>query len=121
MLSQALDKLVIAIESALVLNPELLDQSDARKRAYWRDMLCPALQEAKVAKARAININDIIVIAHTLERTLQHAQIVRQLASMTSLPDDMVRQYTHGQGEIEQLLKKINTIIDCAAVETLVG
>lgn len=72
MLAQALDKLVKAIEVGLVLNPELLDQSDERKRAYWRDTLCPALQAAKVAKA--CEIQRVLTKA---SKTIDHAAVER--------------------------------------------
>jgi hypothetical protein len=119
-ITSALDQLVQAIEAGLKLNPELLDQSDSTKTAYWRDMLCPALQAAKEAKGEAITLREMSLMFKLIQRMHGHAIMAQKMSDVMQLPPDMVEMYTEDMDAMEPLMNRIAALIDKAAVETLI-
>jgi hypothetical protein len=65
MYRKAVDDLVSAVESGLMANPELMTQTDPCKRGIWRDVLGPALREAKAASSLALSAEQVTLLYHS--------------------------------------------------------
>jgi hypothetical protein len=120
-LSQALDQLVQALDTGIKLDVIVLDQSDKRKAAYWREILCPALQAAKEAKAKSITFKELVVIGAIVEQYLEHAMMVKRIKQHLDLPEEFTQEYFKYLDEAIPLLKKLHTVTDNAAVETVLA
>ena len=121
MVAQALDQLVQAIEAGLKLNPELLDQSDSTKSAYWREILCPALQIAKEAKADALRLRELALIMKIVGKAYEMGRMSQMLKREIDLPAEFLEPYTEDMHDMKPLLEHIGKLVDNAAVETLVS
>jgi len=121
MLAEALDQLVQAIEAGLKLNPELLDQTDSTKTAYWREILSPALQRAKEAKADALRLRELALIMKVVGKAYEMGRMTQMLRDQIGLPDELVETYVEDMHDLRPLMEHVGKLIDNAAVETLVS
>ena len=119
MLSQALDQLVQAIDTGIRLDVVVLDQTDARKSVYWREILCPALQAAKDAKARSITFKELVLIGAIVEQYVDHAVMVNRIKKHLDLPEEFTQEYMKYLDEACKVLKKLHEVTDNAAAETV--
>jgi benzoyl-CoA reductase/2-hydroxyglutaryl-CoA dehydratase subunit BcrC/BadD/HgdB len=121
MLTQAIDQLVQAIEAALVLNPELLDQSDPRKADYWRKILCPAIQKAKEEKKRGITRKELHEISELLRADVEQYKRMQELKDCVNFPSEMVNRFTNQYKITKPLLDKVTSILATAEIEEMVA
>lgn len=112
---KAIDDLVQAIEAGLMANPELMAQSDPCKRGIWRDVLGPALREAKAVSSLALSAEQVTLLYHCfnyvagIHNTISKEQAAGAVIMMSPEQADMFERIGKFGTDLLNLMRELAT------------
>jgi hypothetical protein len=119
---QTVQRLIEAIETGLIANPELYTQGDQCKRGIWREMVGPALRDAREALRLSFTAEEAALLYRVFNfiSNIHNQLLDAQRAGMAVLmPQDQAEMFEGIGHHGTDLLNRLRDLATRASIKEL--